>query len=150
MGERVHLTNWSSRSLHGPGPRLSIMAHPRAWEHGDGHVWVLRPSSADLRAVRADHGLTTAYLDRFEAQCRAADLRPGRLMRTLGDDEVRPVVSGSTLLCACSVAQANAGRCHRVVAARWLERAGWEVVLDGVVLGQPAREPGQLALWGTP
>lgn len=42
-----------------------------------------------------------------------------------------PVLSGATLCCACSVAEADAGRCHRVWVAAFLQRAGWAVVLDG-------------------
>lgn len=47
------------------------------------------------------------------------------------DDGVR-VRDGDTLCCACSVAEARAGRCHRTWAAPFLVRAGWRVVLDGV------------------
>ena len=40
-------------------------------------------------------------------------------------------VTSATLCCACSVAEAQAGRCHRSWAALHLRRAGWQVVLDG-------------------
>lgn len=41
------------------------------------------------------------------------------------------VPDGATLICACSREAARAGRCHRVIAADLLKRAGWSVVLDG-------------------
>lgn len=41
------------------------------------------------------------------------------------------VPDGATLICACSREAAAAGRCHRVIAADLLKRAGWSVVLDG-------------------
>lgn len=41
------------------------------------------------------------------------------------------VPDGATLICACSREAAAAGRCHRVIAADLLKRAGWTVVLDG-------------------
>lgn len=41
------------------------------------------------------------------------------------------VPEGATLICACSREAARAGRCHRVVAADLLKRAGWSVVRDG-------------------
>lgn len=44
------------------------------------------------------------------------------------------VFDGDTLCCACSVAEARAGRCHRTWAAPFLVRAGWRVVLDGEVV----------------
>lgn len=44
---------------------------------------------------------------------------------------VGEVPDGATLICACSREAAAAGRCHRVIAADLLKRAGWSVVLDG-------------------
>ena len=41
------------------------------------------------------------------------------------------VDDGDTLFCACSRAAAEAGQCHRVIAADLLHRAGWEVIFDG-------------------
>lgn len=43
------------------------------------------------------------------------------------------VSDGDTLFCACSRAAAEAGRCHRVIAADLLAQAGWEVVFNGRV-----------------
>ncbi|HNC23991.1 MAG TPA: hypothetical protein PLU52_07275 [Opitutaceae bacterium] len=50
----------------------------------------------------------------------------GDFWARLGD-----VPDGATLICACSQEAAAAGRCHRVIAADLLKRAGWSVVLDG-------------------
>jgi hypothetical protein len=46
-------------------------------------------------------------------------------------ERVGEVPDGATLICACSREAAGAGRCHRVIAADMLKRAGWSVVLDG-------------------
>lgn len=43
----------------------------------------------------------------------------------------RLVEDGDTLYCSCSKADAEAGRCHRVIAADLLHQAGWEVILGG-------------------
>lgn len=58
----------------------------------------------------------------------------GLAARWDGDLWVRGVTvpDGATLICACPRAAAAQGRCHRVIAADLLERAGWSVVLDGV------------------
>ena len=47
---------------------------------------------------------------------------------------VGEVPDGATLICACSREAAAAGRCHRVIAADLLKRAGWSVVPDGRIL----------------
>lgn len=49
-------------------------------------------------------------------------------------ERVGEVPDGATLICACSREAAAAGRCHRVIAADMLKRAGWSVVLDGRLL----------------
>lgn len=54
----IYLSNWSSPRLHGPGRKLSIMASPRAWEHGDGRVPLFVPHPADLADVRAGRATT--------------------------------------------------------------------------------------------
>ena len=43
----------------------------------------------------------------------------------------------STLCCACSVADSQAGRCHRAWAAPYLLKAGWKVMLDGKEFTKP-------------
>ena len=47
MKPTLHVTNWASRKLHGPKRKWNIMARSRAWEHGDGNVPLLTPSSTD-------------------------------------------------------------------------------------------------------
>lgn len=134
----LYLTNWSSRKLHGPGRALTIMAAPRHWEKGAGCVSALLPLLSDLRDVQAGRISADEYRHRFEehldACAEAGSLPPGRLLYEVPpfDDIPAPVRDGDTLCCACSRADAAAGRCHRVWAAQALVHAGWRVVLDGV------------------
>lgn len=130
----VHVANWSSRKLHGPGLALTIMAAPRAWEHGEGRVPALIPALDDLRAVRSGAIPWTEYRARFEAKIAGAALAPGEILGVLTGGRWFPLRDGDTVCCACSVADAAAGRCHRVWSAHALHRAGWDVVLDGVRL----------------
>lgn len=145
-----------SRASVGPGPVYSIMRHPRAdyGECGAGRVLGLTPLAAELEAVRAaglaDDAWATyeaALLARWTTPAHAARLAPGRLAwaspaHSRWDPDGKPwdgdlwvrrevVEDGATLVCGCGVAQADAGRCHRVVAARLLASLGWRVVLDG-------------------
>jgi hypothetical protein len=135
----VFLTNWSSRKLHGPGRKLTIMAKPRAWEHGEGTVRELVPAAEDLEAIRSGRIDLAEYRRRYFAMLGPADwqmddLKPGSLgLRT----SLTPVQDGDTLLCACSKEAASKGECHRVWAAEALQKAGWNVVLDGVPLSAP-------------
>jgi hypothetical protein len=141
----LHITNWSSRKLHGPGRKLTIMAKPRQWEHGDGKVTLLMPAPSWLERVRDGRMPIAEYRSLCEARfagltCPGGKvliddpLVPGRLLAEVGDIVGRPVVDGDTLCCGCSRDEAAAGRCHRVWAAALLAKAGWRVVLDGVVL----------------
>jgi hypothetical protein len=130
----VHLTNFASKRLH-TGRVWSIMARPRAWEHGQGKVPVLIPDRDDLSAVR--HGTISweEYQRRFEAALRphAAELGPGVLGGLLRDRSPALVASGDTLCCGC----ARGKPCHRLWAAAFLRDAGWDVILDGELLGGP-------------
>jgi hypothetical protein len=134
MKPTLHLTNWSSRKLQGPGRKLSIMAMPRPWEHGDGRVPCLTPDSVDLRLVRDGHIGIDEYRRRFEAKVAESEdrLKPGILGATTRFSGAFAVRDGDTLCCACSRDDATAGRCRRVWAAEALARAGWRVILDGV------------------
>lgn len=156
----LHLTNGSSRSLHGPGRRISMMAHPRVFElkAEQGVCPLLTPRERELallqqlvaarRVGQAPEGnaletYRTALEQRWAVAERAGLLAPGRLVlvarQRLGEaqraeaEPVRgPLVGhGDTLLCACSREEAAAGRCHRAWAAPFLVRAGWRVILDG-------------------
>lgn len=133
----IYVTNWSSRSLFGPGRRLTIMAAPRHWEKGEGYVRYLRPNEADLEAARGGSISAAEYERRYLNGLRLVwrELKPGalswigtRLHRVAG---LHPVEDGDTLCCACSREAAARGECHRVWAAHALGRSGWRVVLDG-------------------
>lgn len=133
----IHLTNWSSRRHHGPGRKFTIMAAPRKWEHGDGRVPTLIPLFSDLSDYQDDRIGIHTYQRRYEGRLQAAAtmdvLSPGALswLSPLGHDSGL-VSDGDTLCCACSRADAAAGKCHRAWAAPFLVRAGWRVILDGV------------------
>lgn len=138
----LHLTNWSSRKLHGPGLRFGIMARPRRWEHGDGKVLRLIPDANEaplmLRALadRANVATMLAYRDAIEARWAGDNfLVPWRLVAMTTREtslapagEWIPVRDGDSILCACAVG----AECHRRWAAPFLVRAGWRVLLDGV------------------
>ena len=130
----LYLTNWSSRKHHGPGRKFTIMARPRAWEHGEGRVPVLLPSVADLLDVKAGRITEALYFHRFSAQVEACEasgvLAPGRLgaLLTSPTEHADPVADGDTLLCSC----ACGAPCHRRAAVPFLIRAGWRVILDGM------------------
>lgn len=133
----LHVTNWSSRALHGPGKRYTIMARPRKWEHGDGQVAELTPDASDLAALRAGRMSLDVYRRRFVATLPMTPwLRPGKLYATMfgvdAPSRFVPVADGDTLCCACSRAAAARGECHRSWAAEALAAAGWRVLLDGV------------------
>jgi hypothetical protein len=127
----LHITNWSSRKLHGPGRKLTIMARPRSWEHGEGKVASCTPAAAWLHSVRSGEISVDDYRRRIEGQLGVYNLSPGSLVVV---NDGLPVRDGDTLCCACSREEAAAGRCHRVWVAQALVRAGWRVVLDGVEL----------------
>jgi len=133
----LYLSNWSSHrtpGCHGPGRKLTIMAAPRAWEHGEGRVVWLTPDERDLRDAKAERISVDVYRERFETFARLhlgrGHLAPGELITTTADGS-RSVEDGDTLCCACSRDEAAAGRCHRAWAAPLLVAAGWRVVLDG-------------------
>jgi hypothetical protein len=154
----IYLTNASSRRapFRGPSGRVyTIMAAPRVefGECGDGVVadlvpslrWVLDAKSGVL-PFETYRELYLSHLARVETEARLARTRetsdrparpggfePGRLVAEVEDGDVL-VESGDTLVCACSRADAIAGRCHRAWAAIALLRAGWLVVLDGILI----------------
>lgn len=133
----LYVTNGSSRKLHGPGKRLHIMAAPRDFEQADDSVPVLKPNLDDLYAVKGQRITFSQYKRRYEDTCPPVhQLVPGKLLT----DRYEPVADGDTLYCACSKADAAAGKCHRVWAAEALAMAGWRIILDGVDLSA-APEP---------
>ncbi len=140
----LHLTNWSSPKLHGPGLRWRIMLNPRRWERGDGEVTALVPLGPAMRLLPAlieqrrrggvvDPALVAEYRrlleEGWEGQLTPLNhLRPGALFAAGPPNGGRWVADGDTLLCAC----AKGADCHRRWAAPFLVRAGWRVILDGV------------------
>ncbi len=134
----MYLTNWKRPAYHGPGRRFTIMADPRRWEHGVGRVAPLIPALDWLAVVKAAVATKDErviedswirYVQRFDDRLRDVVLAPGVLTWAGGHngDGQGVVEDGDTLCCACAVG----ARCHRQIAAPWLVRAGWSVVLDG-------------------
>lgn len=122
----IHVTNASTKRLHGPGKIFNIMAAPRIFERFSGNVPSLTPNSRDLEAVRVGAITTSEYKRRFDLELASRLHGPGTLM----DKRGREVNDGDTLVCACSKDAAARGECHRVWAAAALRRAGWRVILD--------------------
>lgn len=132
----IHLTNWSSPKLHGPGRKWTIMARPRAWEHGEGSLWALLPMEEDLLSVKAGTMSVADYRARCETRFTtyADALIPGVLRDGRARHAGKPLVvaDGDTLCCACG----RGAECHRRWAAPFLVRAGWRVILDGVEVAE--------------
>lgn len=125
----LHLTNWSSSRLHGPGRKLTIMARPRSWEHGDGVVSAFVPDAQLLQQVKSGVMSFDTYAATLLDEWTFRPLEwyaPGALVWGHAEGTT-PVADGDTLLCAC----ARSAPCHRRVAAPLLVRAGWRVLLDG-------------------
>ena len=120
------------------------MARPRHWERGIGRVAALAPivaltplmqAALAERAAGVDSGPALAtYRRAFDARLATMDLRPGYLHGYLweGMGNGTLLETGDTLICACSRAEAAAGRCHRSWCGPALAEAGWRVILDGV------------------
>jgi hypothetical protein len=138
----LYLSNFASHRSPGKwGPAyapLTIMTRPRHFERGAGRVDDLVPTAerdllARALADRSDVAAMAVYREALEARWSTLDLSPGVLTYT---PTHRPhpmeVLPGMTLCCACSVAEARAGRCHRSWCAPFLVRAGWRVLIDGV------------------
>lgn len=119
---------------------IGIQARPLAWMAALPTVPAFVPAGpaiglmarlvADRKAGKEhDPVLFGDYRIAYEAGVRTwrNRLAPGVLADSagtlIGDAAV-------TLICTCSREEARAGRCHRVWAAQWLERAGWEVWED--------------------
>jgi len=131
----IHITNWSSPNLHGPGRKINIMERPRYWEFGDGRCRQLTPSDAIFDAAKNKPIDMETYRTRYIAQlfdmAQDGGLQPNSLCVGAYRHPSSLVLGGDTLLCACSKAAASRGECHRVWAAEILVKAGWNVILDG-------------------
>ena len=139
---------------HGPGPKLSIMAHTPDFARSTttGRIPVLCPNDDELELMQrlvadrkagllVDEELVGRYralmLGRLDGWLQTGGvLEPDKLRyRELGGVQcVGHVAADSTLYCTCSLVEAQAGRCHRSWVAPVLRAAGWDVVLDGVQL----------------
>lgn len=152
MTPTIHLTNWPSTGLHGPGRKWTIMAAPRRWERGEGVVRDFVPPLGLLRDVQAGRCTAGFYFTELRRLWTRAEhdwntalgagspFAPGVLLAAVpvagADPRLERVADGDTLLCGCSKAKAAEGLCHRVTAAPFLLRAGWRVVLDGAELAR--------------
>ena len=104
---------------------------------------MLVPEAEDVIAVkealitpeeyRSKYLRLVAYRVRRKGQM----LTPGGLLAQNPLDPL-PVADGDSLLCACGVETARAGRCHRTWAASLLALAGWTVILDQEILSVEA------------
>jgi len=150
-----------------PGPDYSgrtftIMLRPRWFERGDGCVIELTPHTAaegalleqllrarrrgDLDAMEREGAQYRELLERrWSLALQAGRLAPGALGAGVNQPEggigLDLLRDGDALCCACSAAEAAAGRCHRVWAAPILARAGWSVTLEGVALDAESTGP---------
>lgn len=97
------------------------------------------PDVDDLIAVQdetmssEDYRAAYLHLVAFRLKTKRVSIHPGSLLAETPLDPVA-VAHGDSLLCACGVEEARAGRCHRTWAAGFLVLFGWEVVLDQHVL----------------
>ena len=147
----IRLTNWA-RTKGGreivPETTFTIMARPRAWEHGAGWVAPLVPAGEAMgllgaaleerargTGVEAMRKYRAAYVRQITDAAHL--LTPGALSASLPSGEGYTLEAGATLCCACSADDARAGRCHRAWAAPHLLAAGWRVILDGVEVRPP-------------
>lgn len=161
----IHLTNFASSRLHGPGPLLHIMAAPPAFvlAHAAGRVPALIPQGREQDYMRdllrrrkygeiipTDDPALSAYRDTYTARLRtlaalpaAQDWLPPWPAYVTADcaPEGFAIPDGATLVCTCAVSEANAGRCHRTWAASVLAEVGYAVILDGQPLTTPEPRP---------
>jgi hypothetical protein len=144
----LHVCN-NSKNL-GPGRAYTIMAQPRYFEKFDGECLICKPSGAEVPLMRrvvearregtVDQAVVAEYRAMYERRMEVSLslLAPGMLRAFVNSPRgtvVTLVQSGDSLLCACSKAEADAGRCHRSWVSPFLARAGWAVVRDGTTLG---------------
>lgn len=148
----IYLANVASRrtpGMYGTGKVWSIQAMPPRWARGEGRVIECAPFAEWLRRhlilalAERKRGVVggpqfMAYKEAFIAGLAEYDLRPGALRATPWYDSCprlsAPVLvaDGDTLVCTCSIAEAQAGRCHRSWCCESLAKAGWNVIIDGV------------------
>ena len=149
VAARVKKREWPPEGYSGRAYR--IMAYARTFELGDGCVAMLAPSTPEelsllriiVRRRRAFQDCAeeaAAYRALLEARWLAGlgAVAPGQLLVASPTPTGADLVgSGDALCCACSAADAAAGRCHRAWAAPLLARVGWTVFLDGQAVPVP-------------
>ncbi len=146
----LHVTNWHSSTLHGPGRAFTVAPRPVAWERGRGRVSVLsvqtpaefkllgrveeaREAVGDLSPIHATvRDLRRALEARWALLLAEGALAPGKLGAPTADPDVlMSLQDGDTVCCSCTVIDALCGLCLRWWFAPFLVRAGWKVVRDG-------------------
>jgi len=128
----IHITNWPSKKLHGPGKKWTMMALPREWEKGDGSIDELVPTEEDTINAKSGKITFDEFRMNYFAELSSMSLfRLGRLQAITENDTKVYVKSGDTICCVCSKDAASEGKCHRVFAAEIMNDAGWHVILDG-------------------
>jgi hypothetical protein len=160
----IHVTNFASSRLHGPGPLLHIMATAPAYMRGfiAGRVPALIPHGSEQDLMRAlvrrrqrrevipaDDPALSAYRTTYTARIRALAALPGAdglppwpaYTTTNCPPQGLALPDGATLVCTCAVSEAAAGRCHRVWAATVLAEVGYRVLLDGQPLTHQEPRP---------
>jgi len=131
----LYLTNWGSKTKHGPGRKLRAMAAPRRWEHGDGQVALAAPTLAALRLVQMTgdlSGYRRLLEDRWGQVSR--HFSPNHMViRESNGGFLQYVVDGDSLLCACARPGSKVRKhpCHLELLVPFLVRGGWDVMLDG-------------------
>jgi hypothetical protein len=140
-------------------PILHIQAKPPGWLQATcpRSVPVLCPTGAEVEYLemllrkrwngevipeQLLNAYRNAYTARIEAQARVGALDPDWLR----DDRGEVITGDVALVCTCSSAEAEAGRCHRMWAGEVLAQTGkWSIVY-----GKGESTEKQTSLWGKP
>ena len=141
----IHITNWSSKKLHGPGRKWTIMANPRKWEWGHGRIESLTPCRNYLLEIVSDELTWEAAKVDYRVNLDSGKLSPGKLSGWSHSKQL--IADGDTICCGCSKESAAAGKCHRQWAAEALALAGWRVLLDRPDPALQPEETDQLPLF---
>jgi hypothetical protein len=151
----IHLASVGANHHHGPGLLLSIMVPPIVFELSGfaGRVPALIPQGREQDYMRdllrrrkygeiipTEDPALSAYRATYTARLRALAALPRiddwlprwpAYVTSICPPQGFAIPDGATLVCTCAVAEATAGRCHRVWAAAVLSESGYAVILDG-------------------
>ncbi len=134
----LYLTNWSSRTMHGPGRQIAAMAVPPKW--ADVAVPELAADAEDLWKIQGAHerftlGKITAEqwnvcLRWYRARCESKWTAAG--LKSISTADLG-LTDGDTLCCTCARPDSPKREhpCHLELLAPFLVMAGWDVVLHG-------------------